>query len=178
MLRLKNRRPDRAQYGRGKHKWFAATAQKNTGSHPSAAYRPRKPQSSAYYQCVEAHFEVFEQVYEDRFVRRYGFFRPYVSRVIQRYLDCGVLHNGFARVRCGDCGHEYLLAFLQTSPYRHSASGSETYGSERDFLEFHHHLHIGLIADSLTAQYVVTHPQPSHNLNFLLDSLSKRYHHP
>jgi hypothetical protein len=26
-------------------------------------------------------------------------------------LDCGVLHNGFARVRCGECGHEYLLAF-------------------------------------------------------------------
>jgi hypothetical protein len=28
-----------------------------------------------------------------------------------RYLDCGILQNGFARVRCGDCGHEYLLAF-------------------------------------------------------------------
>jgi hypothetical protein len=31
--------------------------------------------------------------------------------VIYRYLDCGDLHNGFARVRCGGCGHEYLLAF-------------------------------------------------------------------
>jgi len=28
-----------------------------------------------------------------------------------RYLDCGILHNGFARVRCGECGYEYLLAF-------------------------------------------------------------------
>ncbi|MCG6533849.1 MAG: transposase zinc-binding domain-containing protein [Syntrophales bacterium LBB04] len=27
------------------------------------------------------------------------------------FIDCGILHNGFARVRCGDCGHEYLLAF-------------------------------------------------------------------
>jgi len=26
-------------------------------------------------------------------------------------LDCGDLHNGFARVRCEDCGHEYFLAF-------------------------------------------------------------------
>ena len=26
-------------------------------------------------------------------------------------LECGILHNGFARVRCKDCGHEYLLAF-------------------------------------------------------------------
>ena len=56
-------------------------------------------------------FESFEQAYEERFERRYGFFRPYVRQVIYRYLDCGILHNGFARVRCEDCGHEYLLAF-------------------------------------------------------------------
>ena len=30
--------------------------------------------------------------------------------MIYRYLDCGILKNGFARVRCEDCGHEYLLA--------------------------------------------------------------------
>ncbi|MFH1930349.1 MAG: transposase zinc-binding domain-containing protein [Pseudomonadota bacterium] len=34
-----------------------------------------------------------------------------MRQVIYRYLDCGILHNGFARVRCGECGHEYLLAF-------------------------------------------------------------------
>jgi hypothetical protein len=27
------------------------------------------------------------------------------------YLDCGDLHNGFARVKCKDFNHEYLLAF-------------------------------------------------------------------
>ena len=32
--------------------------------------------------------------------------------VIRRYLDCGDLHFGFARVKCEDCGHEYLLPFL------------------------------------------------------------------
>jgi len=26
-------------------------------------------------------------------------------------LDCGILHNGFARVKCEECGHEFLLAF-------------------------------------------------------------------
>jgi len=31
--------------------------------------------------------------------------------VIYRYLDCGDLHKGFARVKCKDCGHEYLPAF-------------------------------------------------------------------
>lgn len=31
--------------------------------------------------------------------------------VIHRYLDCGDLHCGFARVKCAEFGHEYLLAF-------------------------------------------------------------------
>jgi hypothetical protein len=74
-------------------------------------YRPRNPQESRYYQCIEDHFERFEQVYEDRFTEHYGFLRSYVKRVICRYLDCGILHNGFARVRCKDSGHEYLLSF-------------------------------------------------------------------
>ena len=83
----------------------------------SPLYRPRKPQDSQYYQCVEDHFERLEQVYDERFAKQYGFFRPYVRQVIYRYLDCGILHNGFARVRCGDCGHEFSLAFMQTPPF-------------------------------------------------------------
>ena len=30
--------------------------------------------------------------------------------VMYKYLDCGDLHMGFARVRCEECEHEYLLA--------------------------------------------------------------------
>jgi len=74
-------------------------------------YRPRRSQDSSYYHCVEDHFETFERVYEERFERAYGFYLPYLRSVIYRYLDCGVLRNGFARIRCGECGHEYLLAF-------------------------------------------------------------------
>jgi endogenous inhibitor of DNA gyrase (YacG/DUF329 family) len=77
----------------------------------SPVYRPRKPQESQYYQCVEDNFEALEQVYDERFATRYGFFRSYVKQVIYRFLDCGVLHNGFARVKCETCGHEYLLGF-------------------------------------------------------------------
>ncbi|MBW1779497.1 MAG: transposase zinc-binding domain-containing protein [Deltaproteobacteria bacterium] len=39
------------------------------------------------------------------------FFRSYVKQVICRFLDCGILHNGFTGVKCPECGHEYLLAF-------------------------------------------------------------------
>ncbi|MCP4184316.1 MAG: IS91 family transposase, partial [Hyphomicrobiales bacterium] len=50
-------------------------------------------------------------VWDDLYVRKYGFWRPYVMEVIYRYLNCGDLHFGFARVKCEDCGHEYLLPF-------------------------------------------------------------------
>jgi hypothetical protein len=87
---------------------------------PESVYRQRNPQNSPYYQCVEDHFETFEEVYDERFERRYGFFRPYVKQVIYRYLDCGILKNGFARVRCEDCGHEYLLKAFYTNGVRDS----------------------------------------------------------
>ena len=75
------------------------------------AYKPRNPKASRYYQCVAANFETLEMVWEDCYERQYGFWRPYVMDVIYRYLDCGDLHLGFARVKCEDCGHEYLLPF-------------------------------------------------------------------
>jgi DNA-directed RNA polymerase subunit RPC12/RpoP len=82
-----------------------------TPSTPKAIYHQRDPQDTPFCLCVEEHFEAFEQFYDERFERQYRFFRPYVRQVIYRYLDCGVLENGFARVRCDDCGHEYLMAF-------------------------------------------------------------------
>ena len=78
---------------------------------PAAVYCPRNPQSSDYYRCVEDYFETFVGIYDEHFSRQYGFWRPYVEQVIYRYLDCGDPHNGFARVKCKDCDHEYLLAF-------------------------------------------------------------------
>ncbi|MFH1080824.1 MAG: transposase zinc-binding domain-containing protein [Pseudomonadota bacterium] len=78
---------------------------------PAAVYRPRNPQSSDYYRCVEDYFEIFVGIYDEHFSRQYGFWRPYVEQVIHRYLHCGNLHNGFARVKYKNCDHEYLLAF-------------------------------------------------------------------
>jgi ribosomal protein S27E len=78
---------------------------------PSAVYRPRYPQATDYYRCVEDYFETFVGIYDEYFSRQYGFWRPHVAQVVYRYLDCGDPHNGFARVKCKDCGHEYLLAF-------------------------------------------------------------------
>ncbi|MGA3084852.1 MAG: transposase zinc-binding domain-containing protein [Thermodesulfobacteriota bacterium] len=78
---------------------------------PAPVNRPRNPKQTPYYRYVEDHLETLEQVCEDRFERIYGFFRPQVRKVMEGYLDCGNLLNGFARIKCEDCGHEYLLAF-------------------------------------------------------------------
>ena len=52
-------------------------------------YQPRKPKASAYYRCVEDHFEQLETVWDERYQRRFGFWRPYVMDVIRRYLASG-----------------------------------------------------------------------------------------
>ncbi|WP_096230703.1 transposase zinc-binding domain-containing protein [Thermoanaerobacterium sp. RBIITD] len=74
-------------------------------------YTPRSPRKNQYYRCVEAHFEELEGTWEDRYQKEYGYWRPYLLDVIYKYLDCGDLHLSFARVKCDDCNHEYLLPF-------------------------------------------------------------------
>jgi hypothetical protein len=57
------------------------------------------------------HFEEFSTVYDERFARRWGYWRSVVGEVVEKFLACGILKHGFARVRCGSCKHEFLLAF-------------------------------------------------------------------
>jgi len=74
-------------------------------------YRPRLPRESALWQCVQQHFDGFTTEYRASYQTKYGPLRPVVPDVVQRFLKCGDLHEGFARVRCPDCRLEYLLAF-------------------------------------------------------------------
>jgi hypothetical protein len=74
-------------------------------------YRPRRPRASPLYRLLEDHFAEFSTVYDERFAHRYGYWRPVIAEVVEKYLACGILEHGFARVRCGACKHEYLLAF-------------------------------------------------------------------
>ncbi|HCF93553.1 MAG TPA: hypothetical protein DEW46_00675 [Verrucomicrobia bacterium] len=74
-------------------------------------YRPRRPKSSPLWKCLSGHFNAFLELYEEQYQPRYGFLRPIIPEVVNKFLDCGDLEHGFARVRCDDCKHEYLLAF-------------------------------------------------------------------
>ena len=38
-------------------------------------------------------------------------FRDVVREVVYKYLCCGDLRNGFARIKCKGCNHGVLLAF-------------------------------------------------------------------
>jgi ribosomal protein S27E len=35
----------------------------------------------------------------------------YVEKAFRKYLECGIFAHGFARVRCDDCGDDFLVAF-------------------------------------------------------------------
>ena len=82
-----------------------------TISKTALQYRTRKPQYSPYYQCIEDNNEKFKRSYERNFSKKYGFLRTHIEKVIYQFMDCGILHNGFARVKCRKCNHEYLLTF-------------------------------------------------------------------
>jgi len=77
----------------------------------SGIYHPRNPTDSPLWNLLNNHYNVFEKHYEEKFEKKYGYFRPVISEVVTEYLKCGDLKKGFARVRCQDCGHTYLLAF-------------------------------------------------------------------
>jgi hypothetical protein len=63
------------------------------------------------FQLVDAFYEEVKGSWEDRFERRYGFWRGAVEDAVYAFLDCGILDHGFARVRCDECRAEFLVAF-------------------------------------------------------------------
>ena len=89
------------------------------------------------------------------YASRLGFWRTYAMTMIYRYLDCGDLHMGFARVRSDDCFDWKLLAklsvcvwnvikrYLQSSVDDKDAvpGTSISVQSFGDFLNFNPHLH-------------------------------------
>jgi transposase-like protein len=88
-----------------------AGQQAASASRPKGVYRARRPKDSPLWRIFDARYEEFEAAYEERFAEKYGALRPVVGRVVERFLKCGILDFGFARVRCPGCGDEYLLAF-------------------------------------------------------------------
>jgi hypothetical protein len=47
---------------------------------PLSLYRPRDPQASDLWRLLDRHFPAFQQVYDERFQAKYGFWRPVVGK--------------------------------------------------------------------------------------------------
>ena len=75
-----------------------------------ARYRPRHPSQTLLYRCVQQHFETWLALCGDGHDDEAPV-PAYVEREFRRYLECGILAHDFARARCGDCGHDFLIAF-------------------------------------------------------------------
>ena len=75
---------------------------------PLAAYRRREPEKTVLYTIVRDHLETF---LEDARRRDGDGYPAFLEREFRRYLHCGLLARGFARLRCPDCGFERLVAF-------------------------------------------------------------------
>ena len=61
---------------------------------PAAVYRPRDAKASDFYACVEDNFEELERVYDERYSKQHGFWRPIIPPVIHKFLDCGDVRHG------------------------------------------------------------------------------------
>ena len=64
----------------------------------------REPERGVLYRVLREHLATFLSVTGDRLPR-------FVGRELQRYLACGILAFGFARVHCSRCGKDELVAF-------------------------------------------------------------------
>ena len=71
-------------------------------------YERRRPEETSLYQLVQENVETFFAQVE----AETGAGLPdFVKDEFDAFLDCGILANGFVRVRCEDCADEKLVAF-------------------------------------------------------------------
>ena len=83
--------------------------------HPGAAtaplpgeYRRHEPEQTVLYTIVREHLETF---LARPWLNGGPGYPRFIEEEFRRYLDCGLLCRGFARLRCPDCGFERLVAY-------------------------------------------------------------------
>ncbi|MEI2622792.1 MAG: IS91 family transposase [Giesbergeria sp.] len=77
-------------------------------------YNPRHPERTLLYQTVAEHYETWLELASAGQFDGQGDHhtpKPFVCKAFAKYLECGIFAHGFARARCGDCGHDYFVAF-------------------------------------------------------------------
>lgn len=75
----------------------------------TAPYRRRRPERTLLYRTVQTHLATWLERTADCWPG--GSAPAHVEREFRRYRECGILAHGFARARCAECGHDYLIAY-------------------------------------------------------------------
>ena len=71
-------------------------------------------------------FYDFIQAYPEKYEKKYGFLKPVVEDVVNKYLDCGDLTKGFARIDCENCKKSMLLPLSRTNACSNSCAAAST----------------------------------------------------
>jgi hypothetical protein len=78
--------------------------------------------------------------------------------VLGRFLECGDLHHGFARIRCGSCRHDLLLAFSYKTRHFCPSLGLDSRENAASFLlglriSRHSHRHKSFVIETRPPEY-------------------------
>jgi hypothetical protein len=81
-------------------------------THPAPAralhHERHRPEQTTLYRLVQQHAASFIAHTE----ASTGAALPrFITEEFGAFLECGILAHGFPRLRCGECGHDKLLAF-------------------------------------------------------------------
>jgi hypothetical protein len=71
-------------------------------------YERHRPEQTTLYRLVQQHaasFIAHTEASTDAELPRF------IKDEFDAFLECGILAHGFLRLRCGECGHDKLLAF-------------------------------------------------------------------
>ena len=114
------------------------------------AWRRRQPEQTALYAVVQEHLETFLQQARDADSAGAGLPR-FIEGELRRYLDCGLLSRGFARLRCSSCGDERLVAFSCTGRMYPSGWSRRAADTAADLVD-------RLLSDASYRQWVLPFP--------------------
>ena len=85
---------------------MSATVAKSCGA--PTVYHRRQPERTVLYRVVQAHLATWLALHDGGC----GGHAPVLTEhEFRRYLECGTLAHGFARARCPDCGHDFIIAY-------------------------------------------------------------------
>lgn len=119
--------------------------------------------ATSLYQLLDTYYERLKGSWEERFERRYGFWRGFYDTAVMKYLDCGLFEPGFARAVCPKCRFEFLVAFSCKGRGLCPSCGlpSEALAKEgaKRAAIFSSLLHERILADVAHAQWVFSLPK-------------------